>query len=63
MVIVAAEGLGWSSREAAEGRGPRRVGGAGLKQQESCREEGSGGCCRGAAEARECSAVFSVHSG
>ena len=37
--------------------------GAGLEQQGSCGGEGGGGCCRGAAEARQCSGVFSVHSG
>ena len=35
----------------------------GREQQRRCGGEGGGGYCRGAAEARECSCVFSVHSG
>ena len=35
--------------------------GPGLEQQGSC--GGEGGYCRGAPEVRECSSVFSVHSG
>ena len=42
-----------------QGRGRRRFRWAWLEQQGSCRGEGGGGFV----EARECSGVFSVHSG
>ena len=67
MVIVAAEGLGWNCREAAGQRAAAGwrgcVEGLGWSSREAAGGDGGGGCCRGAAEAREYSGMFSVHSG
>ena len=46
----------------AEGSG--RLEGLGWSSREAAgKSSGGGGCCRGAAEAMECSGVASVHSG